>query len=346
MFELCKCYLLNASIMKKYYLAISTALAFFTNANAQQATPVQDRWAIQQDGSILWQVKDRLPHEDHIEMSGQKVSLWLQYGVDESKKPSYVRTFVYPTFRLLPARTISSMMYSVDDENLPRILLNDKLMKKGVYNATVMEDQPEKTATIRFDGMLTAESSIGKDGSIILKRSFFPSVDKALAVEKLVFINKGSQAAKIEMEYMRREVRPAPERASEGPLRFIVATVGDGLKTVAPGDSVVFGISYQAIAGAATPLMDVNINKEEAARQERVKEITSLLQLETPDRVLNTMFYFAKIRGTESIYNTKGGFMHSPGGLRYYAAIWANDQAEYVNPFLHSWAIRSEQSLP
>jgi hypothetical protein len=25
--------------------------------------------------------------------------------------------------------------------------------------------------------------------------------------------------------------------------------------------------------------------------------------------------------------------MHGPGGLRYYAAIWANDQAEYVNPF-------------
>ena len=25
--------------------------------------------------------------------------------------------------------------------------------------------------------------------------------------------------------------------------------------------------------------------------------------------------------------------MHAPGGGRYYAAIWANDQAEYVNPF-------------
>lgn len=25
--------------------------------------------------------------------------------------------------------------------------------------------------------------------------------------------------------------------------------------------------------------------------------------------------------------------MHGPGGSRYYAAIWANDQAEYVNPF-------------
>jgi hypothetical protein len=45
------------------------------------------------------------------------------------------------------------------------------------------------------------------------------------------------------------------------------------------------------------------------------------------------MFAFAKIRGTESIYNTKAGLMHGPGGLRYYAAIWANDQAEYINPF-------------
>ena len=45
------------------------------------------------------------------------------------------------------------------------------------------------------------------------------------------------------------------------------------------------------------------------------------------------MFSFAKIRATESIYNTKGGYMHGPGGLRYYAAIWANDQAEYVNPY-------------
>jgi hypothetical protein len=49
--------------------------------------------------------------------------------------------------------------------------------------------------------------------------------------------------------------------------------------------------------------------------------------------VLNTAFAFAKIRAAESIYLTKGGLMHGPGGGRYYAAIWANDQAEYANPF-------------
>ena len=64
-----------------------------------------------------------------------------------------------------------------------------------------------------------------------------------------------------------------------------------------------------------------------------MNQIIEKLVLETPDRILNTSFAFAKIRGTESIYNTKGGYMHGPGGLRYYAAIWANDQAEYINPF-------------
>jgi hypothetical protein len=57
------------------------------------------------------------------------------------------------------------------------------------------------------------------------------------------------------------------------------------------------------------------------------------------------MFAFAKIRGTESIYNTKAGLMHGPGGLRYYAAIWANDQAEYINPFFAFLVMKQETGL-
>ena len=57
------------------------------------------------------------------------------------------------------------------------------------------------------------------------------------------------------------------------------------------------------------------------------------LVLETPDPVIDQMFAFSKIRACESIYETQGGPMHGPGGESYYAAIWANDQAEYVNPY-------------
>jgi hypothetical protein len=72
---------------------------------------------------------------------------------------------------------------------------------------------------------------------------------------------------------------------------------------------------------------------EETKRREVLASLADKLILETPDPVLNRAFAFAKIRAAESIYATKGGLMHGPGGGTYYAAIWANDQAEYANPF-------------
>jgi hypothetical protein len=315
-------------------LAIVASFAITTAANAQLAslTPQNDRWAIQPDGSIQWTIDGRLPHYDHIEMSGEKISLWMQYGVDTSGRSSYTRTFVFPTHRLLPQRTIAHMTYSVTDEELPRILINDRLLKTGVYNAAIQTDQPEKVTSIRQRGIMEVQSEVGRDRSLLLKHSFFPSVDKALAIEKFVFINTGKQAQKIEMEQMRRESSPAATRTKEGPHYFIITTMGEGEKNVAPGDSVVFIITYQATRGSDKPIV-ANVAAEETARVERVNGMVSLLKLETPDPILNTMFDFAKIRATESIYNTKAGLMHGPGGLRYYAAIWANDQAEYVNPF-------------
>jgi hypothetical protein len=68
-------------------------------------------------------------------------------------------------------------------------------------------------------------------------------------------------------------------------------------------------------------------------RNDRVQQWWSELVLETPDEMLNKAFAFAKLRGSESIYRTKGGLFHGPGGGAYYAAIWANDQAEYIGPF-------------
>ena len=101
-----------------------------------------DRWNIQRDGSIGWKIDQRVPHSDHIEMDGEKVALWMRYGVDSSARPMLSRTFVFPSFRLLPVKTIAHMTYNVEDNDLPRILINDKLLKGGVYNATVSADMP------------------------------------------------------------------------------------------------------------------------------------------------------------------------------------------------------------
>ena len=68
-------------------------------------------------------------------------------------------------------------------------------------------------------------------------------------------------------------------------------------------------------------------------REKFVQEVFGNLVLETPNDTVNEEFAFAKIRAAESIYDTKGGLMHGPGGVPIMPAIWANDQAEYVNPF-------------
>ena len=318
--------------MRSLFISILFFVVAFSQAQSYNLPEQNDRWTIQPDGSIIWTIDNRLPHNDHIEMSGEKVSLWMQYGVDTSGKSNYVRTVVFPTYRMLPQRTIAHMTYNVNDGDLPRFLINDRLLKAGVYNAAVVNDQQEKVTSIRHKGIMEVQSEIGREKTLLLKRYFFPSIDKPMAIEKFVFINTGKQPVKVEMEYLKRETAPAAARMKEGPHRFIISTINDGEKTIAPGDSVQFAISYQAVRGNE-PLLIADANKEEAARVHRINNILSLLRLETPDPVLNTMFDFAKLRGTESIYNTKAGLMHGPGGLRYYAAIWANDQAEYINPF-------------
>jgi hypothetical protein len=319
-------------LIRSIFLNITALLIGCISYSQTKLSSQQNRWSIQPDGSIEWKIDNRLPHSDHIEMSGQKVSLWIQYGVDSLAKPWLIRTMVFPTFRLLPNNTTAAMMYDVSDKDLPRVIINNRLLKAGVFNAAVQTDFLEKTLSIRHKGLMEINSVIGKDESLKLKRILFPSVDKPMAIEKWVFTNTSKQPVKIEMEYMNRESKTAAERSSGGSHSFIVNTINDGLKTLQPGDSVMFAITYQAV-NKKEEIITADIAAEEQARKNRVNEILSLLQLETPDTILNTMFAFAKIRGTESIYNTKGGLMHGPGGLRYYAAIWANDQAEYINPF-------------
>jgi len=297
------------------------------------AASAQNRWHILPDGGIEWTVDKQLPHADHIEMSGKQVSLWVQYEADTAGALHLTRTLVFPSFRLLPNNTHASMMYNVADHDLPRILINGRPMEADIYYGVPVNDFPEKVISIRHKGIMETNSRLlSKNVALQLKRCLFPSDNEAMALEKLVFINTGDKPVKIEMEELYKEQHPADSRVVNGPLRFVTGTVGAGEKTVAPGDSVIFGLFYAALRGTGripTPLLAA----EERARKERVAGILSLLQLETPDTLLNTAFAFAKIRATESIFFTKGGYMHGPGGLRYYAAIWANDQAEYVNPF-------------
>ncbi|HEX8020475.1 MAG TPA: hypothetical protein VF500_11080, partial [Mucilaginibacter sp.] len=114
----------------KIFLA-ALAFLFPFMVYAQQVTlPSQtDRWAIQPDGSIRWTINGRLPHTDHIEMSGEKVSVWVQYGLDSAGSALVSRTVVFPTFRMLPDGTRTHIDYTFQDNELPRFFVNNRKLK-------------------------------------------------------------------------------------------------------------------------------------------------------------------------------------------------------------------------
>jgi hypothetical protein len=320
--------------MKSYlHKFLPVLLAFFIQlplSYAQQLSLPQqnDRWLLQPDGSITWNIKDRLPHADHIEMSGEQVSLWVAYSVDASKVCHLTRTVVFPTFRMLPDDTRSHISYTFNDDALPRMYVDGRLLRPDVSEGNVSV----LTKSITQHGIMRIEEQFVDPQSVKIERALFPSVDKPLAIEQYKFTNISNKPVTISVEHLKREVTTDTIRSKVAPHTVIMQSVNDGSRVLQPGQVYTFSVCYRATDHPSS-LLPVDPEFEEKARQNRIAEISAPLKLQTPDSVLNAMFAFAKIRATESIFKTKGGYMHGPGGLSYYAAIWANDQAEYINPY-------------
>ena len=284
------------------------------------AARAQTRWKLDASGGIVWEVEPGKAHQDHIEMSGRRVSVIITYGVDDKGKLILGRQLVFPMLRFAPNKTRDHLALTFGDDATPRILLNRALPRN------------EAIVAVRHRGIMRVESLLGRDKEVALTRTIFPSVDKPLVVERLTFTNRSDRDVTVEVEETERVVRTSPTRGIYGSYVASSRVLEPGERVVKPGESTTFALLISARKAAEAPL-SVDAEAEERARAARVEEILSRLQLETPDPVLNTAFAFAKIRAAESIYETKGGLMHGPGGGAYYAAIWANDQAEYANPF-------------
>lgn len=324
--------------MKRFFTRTSVIAFFFclvhsiSNGQSVGLPKQTDRWAIEPDGSIAWNINNNLPHTDHIEMAGEKVAIWVEYGLDSAKRSKISRTLVFPTFRMLPDGTRTHISYSFQDTELPRFYINKKLFDPASAKSSKKGSLGCDIKSINHKGIMRINAEIGTPVVATLERSFFPSVDQPMAIEKFVFTNVSETDLSVSMEYLKREVRTEPSMSKVQSHSVIMGTVTEGNQVVKPGKSVTFAVYYLA-TDHPDQLPLINPDAEEQKRVGRVAEIAAPLKLETPDKILNTAFEFAKLRATESIYKTKGGYMHGPGGLAYYAAIWANDQAEYINPY-------------
>lgn len=304
-----------------------------------------DRWSICSDGSIQWVPNERLPHDDHLEMSGQQLSVVLRYGVDANHRFHVNRSLVFPMLRMKPNKTQDNLKQRFD-VNIPLLVT--------VNEQTLLN---EAVRSVTFNGIMRVESDFGyihrrkeQRHTIHVTRRFYPSTQSARYIEEYLFKNNSQNPVSLRVPEW-RVAYTTPEAAGVyGSYRIEATLSRSGVFQLNPGDSLAFHavFSGQKVVETEMPMLSAEeVENERTARLALVEQWWSNLVLDTPDPVLNRMFAFAKIRGAESIYRTKGGLMHGPGGEAYYAAIWANDQAEYINPFFPflGYGVANESAL-
>ena len=309
-------------------------IVFFLLSFLSMAAAAAPVWTLAPDGGILLNpAETELPYRDHIEMSGQMMSAVIRWGVEADGRFTEERSLVFPMLRTVPNNTHASLMHRIGTD-IPSLLSVNGLSLKL-----------EQLQEVEINGFIRVVSSfaIGKANiglgtgtapkpSVELTRTIFPSVDNPFLGETYTLVNVSDRAMTVYVPAYSQVFRTPAGKGVDGVYVVRADLTGTGTFVIEPGDSVCFGACFQAYREAEKPL-EPDLDAEFTRRAALVAGWDASLVLDTPDEVIDREFRFAKIRASESIYKTKGGFMHGPGGESYYAAIWANDQAEYVNPF-------------
>lgn len=284
--------------------------------NLSPIDELNDIWKITSPGQLTWDVNEN-NHVDHIEMSGLKVSGIVHYGVDENGELVLEKKVIWPMLRTIPNDTHASLIHDYSADLSPVIVINDK------------EIDWEKPQQFSFNGILKVRS-FAPDGLEII-REVFPSTTEAALLEMITLKNTSDKEIKAEIKELAYKTKTKKDKGVYGVYVIEARTAGIGETTIKPGEYISTAVTYCTVTEGEN--VTLSGTEERNKRKTFVSSLFSSLNLETPDSNINEMFRFAKVRSAESIYATKGGLMHGPGGSRYYAAIWANDQAEYVNPF-------------
>jgi len=281
-------------------------------------------WKVNGNTAITWDLTSstNLPHSDNIEMDGQKVAAIISYEVDENRNLKVSRDIIFPQLRIYIESSANNwrkyrayLRDEYSDEFLPTITVNERTFETGPLDS------------VRICGMLQffhAESQ-----GLEVKRILLPSMTERMFVE--IWTLKNVTDKPIEIEIGKTEFLQEQQGQNGKFTRKIYADTS-GKMTVEPGRWVEFGVYFSAQLNDEPPVKE-NYTQALLSRHSFLDAVGQNLVLQTPDPVLNTLFTFSKIRTAESIYDTKMGLVHSPGGGRYYTGVWANDQAEYSGPF-------------
>ncbi len=307
------------------------------NTNSFPAQDDNTFWQIIDDGkAIRWTVSpDTTPHADHVETAGKETAMVIYYGVKQDGSYTQELHCIFPMLRLIPNDTYASLSVhwkergqsesknEATDFTKPDRIPAGELPHFQVNNTTLVEYPEEFT----FDGVLKVSNRTNIIGLRVI-REVYPADNVPASFVRFTFINESEETCFIHAADNHKQLCC---RGARGVYLADCDILTETLTVPSHATAVTALVIQARTADDGKRTLDAD--HELAERRKRVAELTGPLQLKTGIDVLDTAFYFCKIRAGESIFRTRSGYMHGPGGESYYAATWCNDQVEYAGPW-------------
>ncbi|MBC8139413.1 MAG: hypothetical protein H8F28_26345 [Fibrella sp.] len=334
-------------------------------------SPEATRWSIDATtGGIVWNVADAenpaniLPHADHVEMSGRRVSVIVRYRIDAQRRLFVERDIFFPQLRvrdndvrgylrrvyddrlILPRFRIGSDEWFPSRTPIDRVTLDGVLKfyyvpHKGVSVCRCIAPSPKRNGFVE-DWQFTCDETTSKN--ITQMRRGFRDEDDGLGLT--INIRVGG-FGDLDASRMLQEV--AAGTTKRWSMVFQADDIRDDQairelltrKHIQESENLTAGLQEE-LAEAGPRRERERIAPEQAGEQvtersdfaRRIQSDSAHISFICPDPELNRLFSFAKLRAAESLFDTEiMGLVHSPGGGNFYCGIWANDQCEYANPF-------------
>ncbi len=284
----------------------------------------QNRWEITDDGGIVLRLNSAtpLPLKDNIEMAGKKISSIIYYEIDKDQNLTIRKDVIFPQLRVFNKtnepdwkKYRAYFRREVDPQFSPQISHD----QKSIVHA--------KVDSIQINGILSFHYA--PVHGLKLVKHLYPSMDVRLLVEEWQLINLNEDEIDFSISAIDYHEM---EQGYKGTYSFVYQSQAQEQIALSAGQSYTFPVLHGALLNEESSDR-FDYLKARTSREEFLDVCENNLKLKTPDSVLNTLFYFAKIRASESIFESSMGLVHSPGGGNYYVGIWANDQIEYSGPF-------------
>lgn len=263
--------------------------------------------------TIVWDTKNGDSHSDNLEMSGLYCSQIVYYGTKDDGTLSLSQKLFFPTLRTIPNNTHATFGFNIDQGTDIHFLRFGNIIAEYPENFTI-------------DGTLTIQS---RAENLKITRQFFPSTDRRFAVQIITLTAESDTEIQVSLN------SPCTISCGRGTKGVYLCQIHHNAPSVISlrgGEKREIAVFYTALISGESFEIPQGAHELEK-RYKRIEELCDgSLILDTGIPELDTMTRLAKLRAGESIFETLTGKYHSPGGERYYAAIWCNDEIEYAGP--------------